>query len=101
MSFEAITAADLFATSTKKRSQDARQHFIAIGRVAEHDQIRRHLDTCQSKVFSLAEVDALWKICHPRHHCWVTWGCASTVSVILWTQAKCSSPTTRTLDGKS
>lgn len=64
MSFEAITAADLFATSTKKRSQDARQHFIAIGRVAEHDQIRRHLDTCESKVFSLAEVDALWKICH-------------------------------------
>jgi hypothetical protein len=60
MGMEVITVDDLFETSTKKRCEVARQHFIEAGRVEEYDNVRRHPDTCASRVFSLQEADELW-----------------------------------------
>lgn len=64
MKFGKISAEDLFESSTKKRCQMTRQHFIDIGRVEEHDQVRRHPDTCLSRVLGLAEADSLWDLRH-------------------------------------
>lgn len=66
MPLEKVTAADLYATSTKKLCTDARQHFIKLGKVEEHDSVRRHPDTCISRVLTLAEADALWDTRHER-----------------------------------
>lgn len=60
MSFETITADVLFQTSRKRICEVARQQFVALGQADEYDRIRRHPDTCQSRVLTLAEADELW-----------------------------------------
>jgi hypothetical protein len=64
MVLKPVTAEDLYATSTKKQCEDARQHYIDLGMVEEYDSVRRHPDTCLSRVLTLAEADALWERRH-------------------------------------
>lgn len=61
MGVEVVTAGDLFETSTKKMCEGVRAHFIAESRLEEHDRVRRHPETCESRVFSLSEADERWQ----------------------------------------
>lgn len=59
-----ITIEDLYASSSKKFCEDSLKAYKEAGRLEEFMSVRRHPDTCLSRVLSLVEADALWETRH-------------------------------------